>query len=157
MTRGAYDSGVLLNGSIGPVLYRKETEGKFSRWHRVPECGHPDRKHASGGMCCSCYNVAKYKDKNKITYNTNTEFRERFLRRQKERYDREQKAPIGTCPICLRQNLKLFKDHSHITNLKRGLICNNCNFVLGHAKDNIETLRRAIEYLERYNAVPSGG
>jgi hypothetical protein len=60
MTRGAYDSGVLLNGSIGPVLYRKETKGKFSRWHRVPECGHPDRKHASKGMCTSCYNSAKY-------------------------------------------------------------------------------------------------
>lgn len=31
----------------------------------------------------------------------------------------------------------------------RGLVCESCNFVLGHAKDDAETLRRAAAYLER--------
>lgn len=32
----------------------------------------------------------------------------------------------------------------------RGLIHRNCNLVLGYAKDDIEVLRKAIEYLERW-------
>lgn len=30
----------------------------------------------------------------------------------------------------------------------RGALCHNCNLMLGHAKDRIETLTRAIQYLE---------
>lgn len=31
----------------------------------------------------------------------------------------------------------------------RGVLCYSCNTLLGHAKDSIETLRAAIDYLER--------
>lgn len=30
----------------------------------------------------------------------------------------------------------------------RGLLCRDCNLMLGHAKDNTDTLKRAVEYLE---------
>lgn len=33
----------------------------------------------------------------------------------------------------------------------RGLLCGDCNNVLGRAKDNIEVLRKAIKYLELWN------
>lgn len=43
---------------------------------------------------------------------------------------------------------KLSIDHNHKTGKVRGLLCPHCNFLLGHAKDNIEILQNAITYLE---------
>lgn len=37
---------------------------------------------------------------------------------------------------------------------RRGVICQWCNSVLGYAADNRETLRRAIEYLDRHESQP---
>lgn len=42
----------------------------------------------------------------------------------------------------------LFVDHNHKTGKVRGLLCGNCNFILGHAKDNILILENAIKYLK---------
>lgn len=38
-------------------------------------------------------------------------------------------------------------DHCHTTGRVRGPLCDRCNHMLGHAKDNPETLARAIFYL----------
>jgi len=40
-------------------------------------------------------------------------------------------------------------DHSHTTGKVRGLLCDSCNWALGHAKDNGATLRRLIAYMDR--------
>lgn len=40
-------------------------------------------------------------------------------------------------------------DHCHATNKVRGILCHHCNVGLGHAKDNLDTLRAWIVYLER--------
>ena len=57
----------------------------------------------------------------------------------------------GACGICkIPQNkLKkaLYVDHCHTTGKVRGLLCGHCNFLLGHAKDNIAILAEAIKYL----------
>ena len=42
----------------------------------------------------------------------------------------------------------LYIDHCHSKGHLRGLLCHNCNLVIGHAKDNVETLHKAIKYLE---------
>jgi hypothetical protein len=39
-------------------------------------------------------------------------------------------------------------DHDHKTRQVRGLLCANCNWLLGHAKDKIFILEKAIKYLE---------
>lgn len=39
-------------------------------------------------------------------------------------------------------------DHNHITGQVRGLLCRNCNFGLGHFRDNPGVLRAAADYVE---------
>lgn len=40
-------------------------------------------------------------------------------------------------------------DHCHKTGKVRGLLCDDCNVLLGRAKDNIETCFSAAEYLKK--------
>jgi hypothetical protein len=54
----------------------------------------------------------------------------------------------GGCAICGRRNPE-HVDHCHETGVIRGVLCFNCNGGLGQFKDDIASLRRAIEYLEQ--------
>lgn len=58
----------------------------------------------------------------------------------------------GVCFICLSKSVKrrLAVDHDHKTGEVRGLLCRRCNRdVLGHfARDQVDVLQRAIDYLE---------
>lgn len=38
-------------------------------------------------------------------------------------------------------------DHNHLTKQVRGILCHNCNVGLGHFKDRVDLLERAIKYL----------
>jgi len=42
-------------------------------------------------------------------------------------------------------------DHCHETGIIRGLLCTNCNIMLGQSKDNVLILQNAIDYLKYYN------
>jgi hypothetical protein len=42
-------------------------------------------------------------------------------------------------------------DHCHSTGLIRGLLCHPCNTALGGFRDNVNSLRNAIDYLERFD------
>lgn len=60
----------------------------------------------------------------------------------------------GRCKICNTPKASsgyegLHVDHCHTTNKVRGLLCNECNMMLGLAKDNSEILTKAINYLKR--------
>lgn len=41
-------------------------------------------------------------------------------------------------------------DHCHISNKVRGLLCFNCNTILGLCKENIDTLLNIIEYMKEF-------
>lgn len=56
------------------------------------------------------------------------------------------------CEICNQPpstNEVLSIDHCHTSGKFRGLICNPCNLALGLFRDNIDTLKNAIEYLSK--------
>lgn len=56
----------------------------------------------------------------------------------------------GLCKICLKPcDIKAFSvDHCHHSNKIRGLLCSSCNLGIGMFKDNVETLKSAIKYLQ---------
>ena len=69
-------------------------------------------------------------------------------------------AQGGKCAICQgvpnerrtvsgRVYVQLDVDHCHATNKVRGLLCYNCNAILGQARDNVDILRAAIRYIDR--------
>lgn len=53
------------------------------------------------------------------------------------------------CRICATDLFAPQVDHCHTTGVVRGLLCKQCNILLGAAKDSVEILCNAIEYLER--------
>jgi len=57
----------------------------------------------------------------------------------------------GVCAVCKTTNwghAGPTVDHNHKTNKVRGILCNGCNSVLGHSKEDPRRLRAAIKYLE---------
>jgi hypothetical protein len=64
-------------------------------------------------------------------------------------------AQNSQCAICSKPHSEskwqcLVVDHNHDTGNVRGLICHNCNKGIGHLQDNIEVLKNAVKYLEKY-------
>jgi hypothetical protein len=61
---------------------------------------------------------------------------------------------VTSCNICGTKDFsrsnggKFHIDHDHKTGQVRGFLCHCCNLLLGYAKDNIEILAIAIEYLK---------
>lgn len=59
----------------------------------------------------------------------------------------------GCCAICgahpIGKRRMLHVDHDHNTGKTRGLLCHTCNILLGGAKDNVDILYKAIDYLTK--------
>jgi len=72
-----------------------------------------------------------------------------------ERFNEMNEAQGGVCAICLQNRptsriKRLVVDHDHKTGGIRGLLCHRCNCGLGYFADDVNLIRRAIDYLERY-------
>lgn len=55
------------------------------------------------------------------------------------------------CEICSKQLDVPYVDHCHTTKKVRGILCNKCNFGIGHFDDNPALLESAIRYLKDKN------
>lgn len=69
-------------------------------------------------------------------------------------YDRLLEAQGGVCAICERgdsSGRRLSVDHNHETGQVRGLLCLNCNTVIGLAHEDTDLLHRIAEYLESWS------
>ena len=121
-----------------------------------------DRRRADGKLpsCKSCRKaelkkyLAKHPDFEKKRYWANPmAVREKHLKRKYKitlkDYDAMFLSQSGRCAICGKSQNRAFDvDHNHKTGQVRGLLCTNCNRMIGHAGDSSETLKCAAEYLE---------
>lgn len=57
----------------------------------------------------------------------------------------------GRCATCGRPEKRMHLDHCHATGVVRGLICGDCNHVLGRVRDDPLVLRALADYLELHN------
>lgn len=73
-----------------------------------------------------------------------------------EQYQKMLLEQDNQCKICsgdliVQGDDKACVDHNHTTNKVRGLLCKTCNFMLGYAQENRDTLLEAVKYLDYYN------
>lgn len=55
------------------------------------------------------------------------------------------------CAICLNAFFETpHIDHDHKTGKNRDLLCRLCNVILGHSRDSVVVLERAIKYLKKH-------
>jgi Autographiviridae endonuclease VII len=130
---------------------------------------YPSGKDKIRGDCkeCSQKDTANWRVKNRSEYNNYvamwrannpekqhaTEIKRRYGMSAQE-YAQMLKAQNYRCKICDklhapdRKKGRLFVDHCHASGRVRGLLCANCNSMIGHADDNVKTLEKAIIYLQ---------
>lgn len=120
-------------------------------------CSECDEPVSAKGLCVSHYNKANWaagKGRRTPEENRRAHLRYRYGI-DPEDYDARMESQGGVCAICKRppdpQNTRgrgvLFVDHCHDAKHVRGLLCNDCNLIIGHGATT-ERLRAAIEYLE---------
>ena len=101
---------------------------------------HLDRKQPNGlyPTCRSCR--SKYR---------------RLINLSDKEYKEILESQNNQCAIC-GTDAEEFKtalnvDHNYKTQKIRGLLCTNCNMGLGHFKDSLSSLHRALMYIDKYN------
>jgi len=106
------------------------------------------RTYSSGniGYQCKCKNCEKVSKKK---YYKPHEQTRRKLGISEEDYNTLIEKSKGGCEVCSRPLDKVCIDHCHTTGKVRGVLCNNCNTALGLVGDNVATLSKLIQYLER--------
>ncbi|MCK9543603.1 MAG: endonuclease VII domain-containing protein [Novosphingobium sp.] len=114
------------------------------------------RKSSKDGYDHHCKECTNARHRNK--YHNDSEYKERKKRYSiKRNYNLSDKQldelySIGHCQICktkLIEKKKMYIDHNHTTGEVRGLLCSNCNTILGLCNDNISILQSAISYLKK--------
>lgn len=144
--RGEYQAGKPCRHPDCQVVVSKRVQvcPRHKEAYPCEDCGET-KPHHSQGLCHRCYralpaNRARVKGWNlKNRYGITA-----------EEYDGMLKAQDGRCRGCPRTPEEagtLHVDHCHKTGRNRGLLCGDCNRVLGLVRDEPETLERLAAYL----------
>jgi hypothetical protein len=117
-------------------------------------------KDGLAGKCKKC--VCAYRRKRYQVIGSH-EMRKHHLRRTygitPEKYARLLKKQKDFCAICLRPETltrygkpqSLSVDHNHKTGNVRALLCSKCNLTVGYVQEDIERMKRVIQYIELHN------
>lgn len=116
-------------------------------------CGRTDCEFLSTtSYCRPCWNF-RWRKKRKApvrVYNKRDATLKRRYGISQVEFDAMVERQQGKCLICLRvPKKKLHVDHCHSTKTVRGLLCSQCNAILGIWKEDVACALRAIDYLRR--------
>lgn len=118
---------------------------------------HNNKTNADGlqSVCVNCANEYRRQWKEEHPLEARLKERESSLKKLYkltiEAWDKLFEAQNSCCKICKSPDSGgkgWNTDHDHLTNQVRGILCQNCNLLLGHSKDDIHILETAIEYLK---------
>lgn len=103
------------------------------------------KERRAKGLCCAC-------DEPAVAGKAHCEYHAKAMSRnaRKRKYGLTEEQlcaleSITECAICGGPAEHI--DHDHETGAIRGVLCLNCNAVLGHAHDDVNVLAKAIAYL----------
>lgn len=139
----AYDRDYAKKNQAKRTAYFREWRAKNPGYERIRHAADPEKNRDA---------VVRYRLKNPDRV-------KRFNKNQKlkrygltlEDFEAMIAAQDGRCAICSDKFARSpHVDHCHRTGAVREILCDDCNNVLGRARDNTDILRRAITYLERH-------
>lgn len=79
--------------------------------------------------------------------------RKRYKLLSKTEFEKQLNIQEYKCPICgniLLSDKNTHVDHNHTTGKIREILCSRCNHCIGNTKENIQTIKNLILYLEIY-------
>lgn len=117
------------------------------------------KKDGRGTLCKECktrkINSWKAKNTNKVLSYRRKTLLNKYSLSEDDQAEllRKQQHKCKICDISFNSlhSKNMCIDHDHVTNKVRGILCSNCNLLLGYSKDNISTLEKAISYLKDTN------
>jgi hypothetical protein len=152
------------------MVMSKYTEGTYFKGNtdthkRCPICGilkerseywkWQSRKDGITAYCKDCFNKKNKKwmkenpDKLPTLQEQRASSRKRNFGISEEDYAQMLVDQNNSCAICyISIGWEAAVDHCHTTNVVRGLLCRKCNLGIGAFKDNIDTIRKAIQYVK---------
>lgn len=108
--------------------------------------------------CKSCYMADHQRRRESLMFELDGVIRSGLQIRRKYKMSPEAYIAIynsqnGLCAICHTkpEDKLLVVDHNHDTNQVRELLCDHCNWMIGHARESIDVLISATNYLEKHN------
>lgn len=114
--------------------------------------GHDALRYTISGHCTECMKAYNQSREKKRYVHCPVRARKTLLAQYgltREDYEHILVHQNGVCAICKEKPPKVFDiDHCHKTGRVRGLLCGNCNRILGFAKDDPERLLAAVRYLQ---------
>ncbi len=118
----------------------------------------------TNGFAAYCTSCDKEKKKNSYIKDKSIHRRRNLKRTYNitlDEYDRLFEVQNGVCAICGKKETRRNKynvwhlavDHSHESGKVRGLLCGNCNSMLGFVKDKPDLLLKAYFYLNKIGRI----
>jgi hypothetical protein len=140
-----------------PDCGKEYTRAEFSQNARYRwRCGPCAEEHRKAWLAATrdkrCEAQRRWEEKNPEKVRDNS--RRQALRRKygitEEDYRRMLASQGGVCAVCGLARPRMVVDHDHRTGKVRGILCHNCNLIIGHSGDSSKVLAAAA----RYTALP---